>query len=331
MKRVIACVIALCLACPCTEAAVVEGPVRLGIMKFLTRAEGITEAQAAAIGDIFSRILAGSKTMTVVERDQLENIASEHRMSMSGLLTDETAVQIGKITGCNYMLIGAVTRYEETSSETDLWLISKRKYFASATIDARIVNVETTKVVLSLSESGTTSQKGETVNLPYIGLNTREKMNEKMILKGIEAGAINDAVSRLAFKLRENLTGEYVEVLHPGNSEIVIGFGETAGAQMEGLYRVYAEGREIFGSDGQSLGREMHDLAVVKITKLQPGFSNAALAAKGAGNLALVHKGDKLFPVTQAEMQTMIKNKVFLKSRPRERKPELENLRRNYK
>ena len=193
MKKIAACVVALMIACSGAEAAIVDGPVRLGVMKFLTRAEGITEAQAAAIGDIFTRMLAGSNTMTIVERDQLENIASEHKLSMSGVLTEETAVQIGKIIGCNYMLIGAVTRYEQASSELLRW----RKFSSLATIDARIVDVETTQVVLSLSESGTNIQKGSTFNIWGV------EAHEKKLLEGIESGAIADAVSRLAFKLKD--------------------------------------------------------------------------------------------------------------------------------
>ena len=62
----------------------------------------------------------------------------------------------------------------------------------------------------------------------------------------------------------------------------------------------------------------LNDIAVVKIIKVQPEFSMASLAAKGAGNLSLVKRGDKIFPVAQDEMQEMIKNKVFPKSRPKE-------------
>lgn len=314
MKRFIVCVLALCLACSGAEAAVVDGSVRLGIVKFQPKAEGITELQAASIGDIFTRILAGSKTIITVERDQFESIASEQKLSMSGLVTDDTAVQLGKILGCNYMLIGSVTRYEHTTSTTDLWMVAKKQEQAVVTIDARIVDVETTKVVLSLSETGKNSQEGSVLN--FYGLSDKDKMD----FKGIEAGAIADSVSRLAFKLRENLTGEQVEVVKPGSKEIIVSLGQRNGAQIGGLYRVYSEGQEIFDSEGNSLGREMHDIAVVKITKLQPEFSNAVVAAGGAGRLALVQKGDKLYPVTSEELESMIANKVFPEERPRVRK-----------
>ena len=307
------CVI-FCLTASGAYAAITDEPVRLGVMKFLTRTEGVSETQAAAVGDVFARMLTSSQTITVIERDQLENIAGEIARGQSGMITDETAVQIGKIAGCNYMLIGAVTRYEHSTSTTDLFIFGWRKYYALATIDVRVVDVETTKVVLSLSETGTTTQKGTTLN--FYGMNDQKKMD----FSGMEAGAIADAASRLGFKLRESLTGESIHVLEPGKKEIVVSLGMNSGAQVGSLYRVYTDGREIRDAKGNSLGREMNDIAVVKITKLQPGFSNAVIAAKNAGNLALVRRGDKIFPVAQDEMQAMIKNKVFPKSRPKETK-----------
>ena len=314
MKAKILCaLLVICLAVSGADAAVTEGPVRLGVMKFLSRTDGISEVQAAAIGDIFTRVLAGSKTITVVERDQLEHIANEHNMNMSGMVTDETAVRLGKIIGCNYMLIGTVTQYEQKMGETDAWLIVWKKYTSSATIDARIVDVETTKVVMSLSETGTNNQKSEEINLPHAGINTKDTK----ALEGLESGAIADAVSRLAFRIRENFTGEYIHVVDPGSKEITIELGEQNGAQLGALYRVYAEGKEIFGSDGRSLGRSRNDIAVVKITSVQPAFSTAVLAKGGAGRLALVKKGDKIAPITPDEMERLIKNKSFPTTRPR--------------
>ena len=312
MRTKFLCAVFALLVCAEADAKVTDGPVRLGVMKFLSRTEGVSETQAAAVGDVFARMLTNSKTITVVERDQLENVAGEIAKAQSGMITDETAVQVGKIAGCNYMLIGAVTRYEHSSSATDLFIWGWRKYSALATIDVRVVDVETTKVALSLSESGTTSQKGTTLN--FYGMNDKKNMD----FAGLEAGAVADAASRLGFKLREIMTGEFQQVLEPGNKDIVISLGMSGGAQLGSLYRVYVDGREIHGPDGNSLGHEMNDIAVVKITKLQPEFSTAVIAAKGAGNLSLVRKGDKIFPVAQDEMQQMIKEKVFPKSRPKE-------------
>ena len=286
-------------------------PVRIGVMKFLTRTEGVSAEQAAGIGDIFARMLTSSKTITVIERDQLDSLASEHRLSMSGLLTDETAVQIGKIAGCQYMLLGAVTGYEKKGSSTNVFIFGSKKYDAAATIDVRVVNVETSEVMLSLSETGLASQKGSSFN--FYGI-TKDQED----LSGIEAGAIADAASRLSYKVREALTGEYDQVLEADGKEVTLSVGITSGAQRGGLYRVYVDGTEIFDARGKSLGKKMNDIAVVKIVDVQKDFSIARVADKGAGSIKLIRRGDKIYPITSEELKSLVSRKAFPKTRPKE-------------
>ena len=293
--------------------------IRLGVMKFLGRAEGVPDEQAAVVGDVFARMLTSSKTITVIERDQLDAIASEHKLALSGSVTDETAVQIGKIAGCQYMLLGAVTNLAQKQSATDLWMFSTSKNTAIATIDVRVVNVETSEVKLSLSESGMSSQKGTIFN--FYGMT-----NTKLNLKGMEAGAIADAASRLSFKVREALTGEYAQVIETGSKEITLGIGATGGAQIGKFFRVYVDGTEIFDSNGNSLGHKMNDIAVVKIVDVQQDLSIAGAVDKTTGNISLIRKGDKIYPITPEEIQNLVKRKAFPKSRARQTNtnPELE-------
>lgn len=299
------------------EAA--DKKIRLGVMKFLGRAEGISDDQAAAVGDVFARMLTSSKTITVIERDQLDAIASEHKLAVSGVMTDETAIQIGKIAGCQYMLLGAVTNLAKNQSSTNLWMFGTSKNTAIATIDVRVVDVETSEVKLSLSETGTSSQKGTIFN--FYGMT-----NEKLQLQGMEAGAIADAASRLGLKVREALTGEYAQVLEAGSKEITLSIGATGGAQVGKFFRVYVDGAEIFDADGNSLGHKMNDIAAVKIIDVQQDFSIAAAIDKTTGNISLIHKGDKIYPITPEELQHLVKRKTFPKSRPKQTStdPELE-------
>ena len=303
-----------------TDAASSEKQVRLGVMKFLSRTEGLSTDQAAAVGDVFARMLTSSRTISVIERDQLDAIASEHQLVMSGMVTDESAVKIGKIAGCQYMILGAVTNIEKSESSTNVFIFGTSKQSAVATIDVRVVDVETTEVKLSLSETGTSSQKGTSFN--FYGLT-----NDKLSLEGMEAGAIADAASRLSLKVREALTGEYAQVIEAGGRDITLSLGATSGAQLGKLFRVYVDGAEIFDSGGHSLGHRMNDIAVVKIVDVQRDFSIAESAGKGAGNVNLIQRGDKIYPATPEELQNLIKRKAFPKNRPKELKKDddLEN------
>ena len=91
-----------------------QGMVRIGIIKFNSKAPALMEREAAAITDMCSRFLSVQGKIAVLERDRLEAVIREHRLALSGMIDPETAVRIGRLAGCQYILMGAVTEAEET-------------------------------------------------------------------------------------------------------------------------------------------------------------------------------------------------------------------------
>ena len=279
---------------------------RLGVMKFLSRAEGVSDKQAEAIGDIFARILANSKAITVVERDRLDEIANEHQLLKEGRFEDEAVIELGKLMSCQYMLLGAVTNLERKTTETDLWLVSEKKQSVSATLDIRVVDVTTSKIVLSFSESGSSSQKGSGFN--FYGFQTNDQN-----FTGIEIPAIAEAVSRAGFKIRETYGNEYAQVVDVSAKEITINAGEDWGISSGALFEIYSEGAEVFNIDGTSMGKKRNPLALVKVTSVQKDFCVAEVVKNG-GRASNVRKGTKIRPVTQKEAEDLKKN-VFSSKR----------------
>ena len=93
--------------------ALPPGVMRIAVMQFDSKTEGVSANVAASITDILSRTLSNSDKIVIVERDRLENIAREHKLNLSGLVDSETAAQIGKLIGCQYVLLGSVTEINE--------------------------------------------------------------------------------------------------------------------------------------------------------------------------------------------------------------------------
>lgn len=304
MKKLISiCVIAL-LSIALNAEAKEDGIVRLGVMKFSSRTKGITEQQAAAIGDIFARTLANSKSLIIVERDRIEDIANEHKLAQSGRFEDDEVIELGKLISCKYMLLGAVTNLEKKTSTTDFWILSETHQEVYATIDVRIVDVETSKVIMTFSESGSSSRKGEGFN--FYGIRTDKGKN----FEGIEESAIAEAVLRTSFKIREALAGEHIQVVNITAKEITLNAGENWGIGEGSLFAVYSEGEEVKNLDGTSMGRKLTLLAVVRVTSVQKDFSYAQVLKNG-GRASSLRKGNKLEPITKKEADTLIKQKVF--------------------
>ena len=298
-------VLALISSASCAEVY------RIGVMGFLNKAQGMSDYQAAAITDIFTRMIANSKKIAVIERERLEDIGREHRLSMSGLVDTNMAVQIGRLAGCQYMIFGSITQFESKQSSFGFGgLINTTTYTANVTIDMRIVNVTTGEVVLSMAETGTAKEDATSFSNSYISA------SEGTAISGIEAKAVEDAVTKLGVRVRETVADEYMQVLSAGGREVTLSVGATSGARKGALYRVYSEGQAVYDMDGNVLGRKTNTIAVVQIIDVQTGFSTAR-GVKEGGDPSLIRRGDKIAPISSSEARDLAKRKEFPKSRPR--------------
>lgn len=68
--------------------------------------------------------------VTMVERDQIQELVAEHRLNLSGMVDASTAAEVGRLLGAKYMLFGAYT-----------------DVFSNLRIDVRVVEVETGRIL----------------------------------------------------------------------------------------------------------------------------------------------------------------------------------------
>jgi len=300
------CVLFVCIG---TFVEASEQKIRIGVIGFDSKAEGVSQEQADIVTDLFTRTLASSKTIAVYERERLAKVGQEIKLSMSGLVDMSTAIEVGKIAGVQYILMGSVTELSEKMSGGAVPLffipvaVGGGGHEAKATIDVRLIDTTTSETRLALSESGTSTNSASAVSV--MGLSFAEAE-----FGGLQARAIADAVNRLAHGIRSELGGESSHVLNVAGNEVVIDVGSTMGAKEGQLYLVYAEGKTILGMSGESLGRDKMPLAVVKVRDVASGHSTCVVASNCS--LSLVRRGDKIEPVTAAKAKTM----KFVSSRP---------------
>ena len=65
-RTVIFAVLLFCLLPLVTAEAADSDPVRLGVMRFVSRADGVSDRQAEIITDIFTRTLSNSKSIVLL-------------------------------------------------------------------------------------------------------------------------------------------------------------------------------------------------------------------------------------------------------------------------
>jgi curli biogenesis system outer membrane secretion channel CsgG len=246
-----------------------EDAIRLGVMAFVSKADGVSSQQAGAITDVVARHLSGSRTIAVIERDRLGTIGREHKLNMSGLVDTNMAVELGKLAGLQYMLLGTVTAFRNETSESfsssyDSWTRKVR-----VTLDARVVDVTTGEVVLSLSESRS-AEKTNSRHKDKYGVRGSSGYPDSA---GVVASAIESAASRLASRLRNEL-GEQPYVIAQNGGKVHISLGVNQGVKNGNQYLVYADGAEVRDPvDGTVIDRGKVPLAIVKVSKPQGDYS----------------------------------------------------------
>ena len=285
-----------------------EEKVRIGVFQFESKTSGVSQQQANAVMDMMTRALASSKSISVIERAQLDKVGKEIKLGQSGLVDASTAAEVGRVAGVQYILLGAVTELNKKASGGAIPLfgnigIATSSEEAQATIDVRLVDTSTAEVKLALSETGYSSN--ETSGL-YLG----GAVLAEGTFDGLESRAISDSVTRLAARIRGSLGGESSHVVAVADKEATIDIGSSMGAKEGALYLVYADGKTIRGMSGEEIGRERLAFAVLKVREATPTYSNCTFV-KG-GKAALVRRGDKVEPISSR----MIKSLKFAGSRP---------------
>ena len=285
-----------------------EERVRIGVFQFESKTSGVSQQQANAVMDMMTRALASSKSISVIERAQLDKVGKEIKLGQSGLVDASTAAEVGRVAGVQYILLGAVTELNKKASGGAIPLfgnigIATGSEEAQATIDVRIVDTSTAEIRLAFSETGYSSNE---VSGLYLG----GAVLAEGTFDGLESRAIADSVTRLAARIRGTLGGESSHVVAVADKEATIDIGSSMGAKEGALYLVYADGKTIRGMSGEEIGRERLAFAVLKVREATPTYSNCTFV-KG-GKAALVRRGDKVEPISSR----MIKSLKFAGSRP---------------
>lgn len=72
------------------------------------QAVGCMPYLGGAVGERVRGALVNRGPWTVLEASQMNEIASEHKLSLSGLVDEKKAIKVGKVLGAQYLIVGSV-------------------------------------------------------------------------------------------------------------------------------------------------------------------------------------------------------------------------------
>lgn len=143
--------------------------------------------------NVLTTFLFRSGQFDLYEREKMAQLIAENSFKASKPYDVQTAVSVGKMAGVDFVAIGAVTSFGFHSVRSQaLFLGSAVKQEAEATVDVRIVEVATGRVVASESGRGVAaSNTGE-----VLGVGTYAGYDERLCGNALRA-AISQFVDKL--------------------------------------------------------------------------------------------------------------------------------------
>lgn len=121
-------------AAPVASAAPVEEGASVqiyptAIFAFAERGNGVT-GYGAKVSDILFASLVADPNLMLVDRDELKKTLDEHELNMSGMVSPDDAIKVGKMIGAKLIITGSIIEADKT-----LYVVAK------------IIGSETTRVL----------------------------------------------------------------------------------------------------------------------------------------------------------------------------------------
>lgn len=153
------------------------------IFAFEERGAGVKD-EGAKVSDILFAKLVADPNLVLVDRQDLKKTLDEHELNMSGMVTPDQAVKVGKLTGAKILITGSIIEADKT-----LYLVAK------------IIGTETSRVLGESVKGKTSDEIGPIVEqlAKQVGENIA-KNADKLVAKEVK---IEDRIAALKKELGE--------------------------------------------------------------------------------------------------------------------------------
>lgn len=123
---------------------------------------GLTLDDTGIVTDYVIEGLLDSDMFSIMERDQLQAVLSEHHLNLTGMVDPSTAVEIGRLTGVQYLVYGNVvglsTKITGVSYDNSVFGgIANKQYSVTANVTMRIIDVATGRLMAAAHGKGTST------------------------------------------------------------------------------------------------------------------------------------------------------------------------------
>lgn len=236
--------------------------------------------------DMLTTEMVKMGTLDMFERDRMAAVLKEQNLGASGRVDPATAARIGKIIGVQYIITGAVTEYGRSKAGGGGGGVRVGKTDYSSTVDIRMVDATTGRIVFADSGSHTISS----MNVKVFGFGGGQSFNEKAATDAMR-GAIQDLTQKLsALNLKKvgpkpspgSIAGKAVVADVDGNL-LTLNKGTGAGFKSGQVLTIKRKGKVIKDpATGKIIKVRYKTIGKMKLTEVDSGYAEGN-AISGSG------------------------------------------------
>ncbi len=194
-------ILLLGLIIPATMLA--EKP-RIAVVEFSVKVPKARREVGTSMADLLIHALVQTERYSVLERSVLDKIRQEQGLALSGEVDAATGAQIGKLIGAKYLVVGAVTRFEEKTSGGGVGgLISKKLaggagyYNSHVGVTIRIIDSSTGEIITSENIDKKARALGLAAGTSILGFPMAGGLFKSASMQKAVQNAIEDAVKHI--------------------------------------------------------------------------------------------------------------------------------------
>jgi len=202
---------------------------RVGIFEFENKSRyGKNRLSNAAVDVLYSE-LTKAGTFVLYERSALDQLDREFDLIESGRINLNTAAEAGKLVGVQAVVVGTISQFGMWEEAKDYGAYKKKVEIAEATIDVRVVDVTTGRIIYADTGTGRTEREMETV----LGYGAKGTFDETMADKALRAAMAKFLDNLIQQVMDLPWEGYIMDVEQgPGQEVIYVNAGQLSGMPM---------------------------------------------------------------------------------------------------
>jgi curli biogenesis system outer membrane secretion channel CsgG len=215
------------------------------------------------MSDMLTTSLFKTARFEIVERNKIDKVFKEQNLGLSGMVDENTAAEVGKLLGAEYVVFGSITSATRKDEDKFGYILVR----IEVGIDVRAVNTSSGKLLLSESALGVSKSK-------------LVKTADGVIVSGAVdynsayADASRDAIMKVGSKIAD-LSPLIGFVLTVDPNQILIDIGEEQGVKNGDTFVAFAVGDEILHpATGKHIGWKKEILQELKVVSTEKIMSS---------------------------------------------------------